>query len=106
MSSDKDNIGIMPSIRKSTVVEYNPDKFWKENTKKSIFEDLHKMQQEEEKRKKEIGWKHQYFISVGEAKTANLGHLKWLCENYSVIGGAEACKIIRQRQIIVPPPIK
>jgi len=85
----------------TTVVEYNPEKFWKENTIESIFKDLHEASERERKWKKETGWKPQYMITLGEAKTANLYHLKWLCENYSVIGGSKAAETLRQRQIII-----
>lgn len=98
--SDK---GIIHDIRNhpTTVIEYNPEKFWKENTIASIFKDLHEASEKERKWKKETGWKPQYFISVGECKTANLYHLEWLCKNYSVIGGSEANKVLRERQIII-----
>ena len=95
--------GIIHDIKNcpTTVVEYNPDKFWKENTIQSIFKYLQEKSERERKWKKETGWKPQYMISVGEAKTANFYHLKWLCENYSVIGGSNACNIMRQREIII-----
>jgi len=96
--------GIIPSVMKATIVEYSPDKFWKENTIASIFKDLFEAEEKERKWKKETGWKPQYMISVGEAKTASLGHLEWLCNNYSVIGGAESNMVIRQRQIIINYP--
>lgn len=93
--------GIIPSAMKATTVEYNPDKFWKENTIESIFKDLHEASERERKWKKETGWKQQYMISVGEAKTANLYHLEWLCKTYNCIGGSESNKVLRQRQIII-----
>jgi len=98
-----DNKGIIARIRDmpTTVIEYNPEKFWKENTIESIFKDLQKRDEEEREWKKKTGWKPQYMISVGEAKTANLYHLKWICENYSAIGGSEANKVLKQRQIII-----
>ncbi len=95
--------GLFAAIKNYPVetYEYNPEKFWKENTLESIFKDLHKRSLEEREWKEKTGWKPQYMISVGEAKTANLYHLEWLCKNYNVIGGSEAVKIMQQREIII-----
>lgn len=95
------NKGILQYLKGRTPAEYNPDKFWKENTIESIFKDLQKWDDEDKKRKKENGWKPEYFLSNAEAKKANLMHLQWLCNNYRVIGGSETNRTIRQRQIII-----
>lgn len=99
----EENKGIIARIRDmpTTIVEYNPEKFWKENTIASIFKNLQDGFEKERKWKEQTGWKPEYFISVGEAKTANLHHLEWLCKNYNVIGGSNAAKVLRQRQIII-----
>lgn len=95
--SDK---GIIHDIKNNApVIEYNPEKFWKENTIESIFKDLSDHAEKERKWKQETGWKQDYFITVGEAETASFEHLEWLCNTYRVIGGSEAVSIIRQREL-------
>lgn len=44
--------GIIPSAMKATIVEYNPNKFWKENTMQSILQDLHEASERQPKAKR------------------------------------------------------
>lgn len=98
--------GIIPAIQNypTVKVEYNPDKFWKENTIESIFKDLIEMDRIRKEQIEKSGWKPQYMITPGEAATASLDYLIWLCEKYAVVGGFEAVTIMRQRQIILQRP--
>ncbi len=81
--------------------EYNPKKFWEENTMASIMEDFERHRKAEDKWKKETNWKPDFMIPVGLAKTENLNTLKWICNTYRAIGGSEANRILRQREIII-----
>lgn len=89
---------IIELIRESgKAYEYNPEKFWEENTIESIFQDLQKASDH----RKKSNWNPDYILSIGEAKNQNLYFLKWLCENYRVMGGFAAHQILKQREIII-----
>ncbi len=88
--------GIINELKKhATVFEYNPQKFWEGNTIDSIFKAAQELDEKNRKRKPD------YIITVGEAKTANLFTLQWICKNYQAMCGLETKRILDQREIII-----
>lgn len=96
---EENAIGLIPTLMQpANVIEYNPEKFWKENTWESIFKDLAVMAEQYRKRKEETGWKSEYILSAAEAEASTYQHLEWLCSNFRVLCGLEAYQISQNKK--------